>query len=49
MVTWADRIAAATGFALFVGGVAMIYVPAALITAGTLLLGSALWRIKGWA
>lgn len=49
MVTWADRVAALAGFGLFVAGVAMVYVPAALMVAGGMLLGAALWRVKGWA
>lgn len=49
MVTWMDRLTALLGFCLMVAGAAMVYVPAALIVAGALLLGSVLWRVKGWA
>lgn len=49
MVTWVDRLTVVAGFGLLVGGLAMVYVPAALIVAGALLMASALWRVKGWA
>jgi hypothetical protein len=49
VVSWLERLAGLLGFALFVGGIAMIHVPAALIVAGALLMASVLWRVKGWA
>lgn len=49
MVTWVDRATAVIGFGLLIAGFAMVYVPAAFIVAGLVLLGSVLWRVKGWS
>jgi hypothetical protein len=49
VTTWVDRATAVIGFGLLIWGIAMVYVPAAFIVAGLLLLGSVLWRVKGWA
>lgn len=40
-----DRLTVLAGAALVIGGVAMIYVPAALILSGGMLLAGAFWRV----
>lgn len=39
-----DRLALVGGAGLIIGGVAMVYVPAAVILSGVLLMAGALWR-----
>lgn len=40
-----DRLSILAGVGLLVGGVAMIYTPAAVILSGCLLLAGAYWRM----
>jgi hypothetical protein len=42
-MTLPDAVGAVLGFALVVAGVAMLSVPASLVTAGAMLLTAALW------
>ena len=41
-----DRLSILAGVALLVSGVAMVYVPAAFILSGSLLLAGVVWRAR---
>ena len=44
MVNLAERVSTLAGAGLLVWGISMIYVPAAVILSGVLLLAAAFWR-----